>query len=345
VAGVPAPARGVSTCAGFSVGLGLTNECNLRCEHCYRPDATIDRLTIGDVRRVCDSLPVRSVNLGVGENGLHPEYRALLEELWRRGIVTTITSNGLSLQRLDDDGLRRFHGVELSLDFPNENEHDAFRGPGNWRTVMAMLDRCKRLGVRVGITTVMMSTNHLRLAELARLAARWGTYLRVNVYQPAHTDRFTLRYDQFWDGFARLLGAAALVATSERVLAGVLGLESVAPACGRSTVRVAPDRSVLPCTYWPSSRLTIDDLAARGSRILEEEDFVAARSTPAACAGCPCRGGCAGRRRLLGDDFSADPYCPHARGEEVRIDWQQTSSGDLPKISSACTTIVRGDPA
>ncbi len=52
------------TVMGLSVGIGLTNECNLRCPHCYRPDAVIDRLSLEDVRRVCASIPVRSVNLG-----------------------------------------------------------------------------------------------------------------------------------------------------------------------------------------------------------------------------------------------------------------------------------------
>jgi len=49
----------------FSVGIGLTNECNLRCAHCYRPDMALERLTLEDVRRVCKELPalaVRSVS-------------------------------------------------------------------------------------------------------------------------------------------------------------------------------------------------------------------------------------------------------------------------------------------
>ena len=37
----------------FSVGLGLTNECNLRCPHCYRPDTVVQRLTLRDVQQVC----------------------------------------------------------------------------------------------------------------------------------------------------------------------------------------------------------------------------------------------------------------------------------------------------
>jgi radical SAM protein with 4Fe4S-binding SPASM domain len=326
----------------FSVGIGLTNECNLRCDHCYRPDASVDRLTLEDVRRVCDSVPVRSANLGVGENGLHPSFGLIMEQLWARKIITSITSNGLSLAELDDEAVRRFDSVELSLDFPTEEEHDAFRGRGNWRLVTATIDRCVRLGVHVTITAVMMRTNYARLGELARVAAGFDTDLRVNVYQPARNDRYTLDYEQFWQGFARLLGSARLVATSERVLGAVLGLESpAAPGCGRSTLRVAPDRQVLPCTYWPASRLTIDDLEMRGADILATEEFAEARQVPGACARCPCQGGCAGRRRLVNaHPAAADPYCPFARGDRIRIDWEPAPSQEPPKLSSACTTIV-----
>ncbi len=91
---------------GFAVGLGLTNDCNLACAHCYRDTERVDRLSLADVRRVCDSLPIRAVNLGTGENGLHPEFRAILHELHARGLVVTLTSNGYSTSVLDDEELR-----------------------------------------------------------------------------------------------------------------------------------------------------------------------------------------------------------------------------------------------
>ena len=212
----------------FSVGIGLTNECNLRCPHCYRPDAVVERLTLRDVEQVCESIPTRSINLGVGENGLHTQYEAILDYLWERSIKTSITSNGLSIQTLTDAVVKRFHSVEFSLDFPTEREHDAFRGRGNWRTVMTALERCVNLGVSVTVTAVMMSVNHDRLGELAQVAAPFGASLRVNVYQPSKTDRFTLSYEQFWAGLRRLAGATRLVATSEPVLAGVLGIPDFA---------------------------------------------------------------------------------------------------------------------
>jgi MoaA/NifB/PqqE/SkfB family radical SAM enzyme len=325
----------------FSVGIGLTNECNLRCAHCYRPDMVLERLGRADVRRVCDAVLAASMNLGVGENGLHPEYRGILDDLAVRGVKTSITSNGLSLDRLDDAQLLRFHSVELSLDFPTESEHDAFRGAGNWRTVMTALGRCVRLNMPVTVTAVMMTINYRRLPALAHVAAGFGANLRVNVYQPSRTDRFTLAYDELWDGFRGLAAATRLIATTEPVLAGVLGLRDFpGPGCGRSTVRIAPDGRVMPCTYWPGSRLTIADLERAGQDIVETEEFVAARRTPAACAGGPGRGGCAGRRMLTGQPDAADPYCPFARGDRIILDWERADSRDLPKVGSACTTVV-----
>ena len=324
----------------FSVGIGLTNECNLRCAHCYRPDMVRQQLTRGDVRRVCDAVTVSSMNLGVGENGLHPEYLGILDDLADRGVKTSITSNGLSVHSLDDARLARFHTVELSLDFPTEAEHDGFRGAGNWRAVVAALERCAGLGVPVTITAVMMTINYRRLPTLARVAAGFAANLRVNVYQPSRTDRFTLSYDQLWDGFRGLADATRLVATTEPVLAGVLALPGFSgPGCGRSTVRIAPDGAVMPCTYWPGSRLTIADLERTGDDILGTAEFLAARHTPDACAGCPCRGGCAGRRALVGAG-APDPYCPFARGDRISLHWETAGTQDLPKVGSACTTVV-----
>jgi MoaA/NifB/PqqE/SkfB family radical SAM enzyme len=212
----------------YSVGVGLTNECNLRCPHCYRPDAVIDRLTVQAIKRVCEAIPVRSMNLGVGENGLHPDYHAILDYLTSRGIVTSITSNGLSTEVLTDAELTRFRSVEYSLDFPTEQEHDAFRGQGNWQTVMRALERCANLGFPVTVTSVMMRLNYDKLPALARVAASFGANLRVNVYQPSKTDHFSVSYEQFWEGFTQLLASTRLVATTEPVLAAVLGLEDFA---------------------------------------------------------------------------------------------------------------------
>jgi radical SAM protein with 4Fe4S-binding SPASM domain len=325
----------------FSVGIGLTNECNLRCPHCYRPDTRVDRLALDMVKRVCSAIPVASMNLGVGENGLHPEYRAVLDYLSERGIKTSITSNGASIACLTDAEVRRFRSVEFSIDFPTEATHDAFRGAGNWQAVHAGLERCQALGVPVTVTTVLMRQNAGAVTGLVEVARRAGANLRVNVYQPAKADRFMLDYSEFWGAFRALADVSRLVATTEPVLAAVLGIDGFAgPGCGRSTVRVAPDGRVLPCTYWPTSALTVETLETLGPDIVTTAEFAAARGVPDPCAGCPCRGGCAGRRALLGGLAAPDPYCPFARGDRIELRWPRAAGQDLPKVGSACTTVV-----
>jgi radical SAM protein with 4Fe4S-binding SPASM domain len=103
---------------------------------------------------------------------------------------------------------------------------------------------------------------------------------------------------------------------------------------------VAPDGRILPCTYWTQSQLTIVDLERRGEQIIATEEFQAARTIPQACQGCPCKGGCAGRRALQGGLDRPDPFCPFARGDKLTIAWEKASAEDLPKAGSACTTIV-----
>jgi radical SAM protein with 4Fe4S-binding SPASM domain len=331
--------------SGFSVGLALTNECNLTCAHCYRDILDMSRLTLADVQRICETLPVRSINLGTGENGLHPEYREVLRYLRERGIKTTITTNGLSIDMLDDDDVGTFHSVEVSIDYPDEAEQDAFRAPGNYRQSLAVLDRCRRLGIPSTITAVMMSTNFDRLAPIARLAAEHGATFRVNVYQAVQTDAFALSYDQFWTGFRRLFESCEVIACTEPLVNAIMGLGGIQGAgCGNGTVRITARGTVLPCVYWPSRGEKLTTLLDIGPEIAHKPDWVNIHTVPDVCRTCcfvdTCQGGCGSRRRLRGKLDEPDEYCPVIRGDSFVLNWARAAGQDLPKVGSACTTIV-----
>src|SRR5258708_948946 len=210
----PALVRPAAT-DGFALGLGLTNECNLACSFCYRDPARTDRLTLEQVRSVMESLPVRSVNLGTGENGMHPQFREILAYLRTRPVKLTITSNGHSAAVLSDDELRAFHDVEFSLDYPAEREQDAQRGSGNWALIHDQAARSVRLGIPVTFIAVMMKSNYLRLAEVARVVTRYHAPLRVNVYQAVRSDLFALTYEEDWQGFRALFGQTDVIAIGE----------------------------------------------------------------------------------------------------------------------------------
>lgn len=329
---------------GISLGLGLTNECNLKCAFCYRDPTRVDRLSLEQVRSVMEHLPVRSVNLGTGENGMHPDYRAILAYLRTRSVKLTITSNGHSVALLEDPELSAFHDVEFSLDYATQAEQDAQRGPGNWELIHQQAERCVWLGVPVTIIAVMMKSNYLWLADVARVAKRFGAPLRVNVYQAVRSDVYALTYEEYWEGFRRLFATTDVIAIGEPLVRAMAGLPPLEGGCGVSTVRVTPRATTQPCVYWPGAGEPLSDLFSAGSEIVNSRPFEQARTLPQACWACKfrdtCHGGCAGRRRLQGALAQPDCYCPIVRGERPRLKVRMAANRDLPKLGSSCTTVV-----
>jgi MoaA/NifB/PqqE/SkfB family radical SAM enzyme len=326
---------------GLSVGIGLTNDCDLSCAHCYRDTQRVDNLSLAQVKAICENLPVDAMGLGTGENALNPEFRPIVEYLHARGVKLSLASNGYSLMALDDEHLRMFHDVEVSLDFAAQHEQDAFRAPGNWALVHRAMERCRALHVPASMLATLMSVNFDQMEALARLAQRQGVNLRVNAYQSVKTDRFKLSYAQFWEGYRRLFGAARVVSCAEPVVRAALGLDAHSP-CGHTSIRFNPRGQIIPCVYWPATDAmpTIADLPRLGVQVLAGDDFQRARQTPHTAAACRCQGGCATRRALNGQLDAHDDYCPWARGEDVRLDWQPAPAVDLMRARNVCTTIV-----
>jgi len=328
----------------FALGLALTNECNLACSFCYRDPDRVDRLTLDQVRAVMARLPIRSVNLGTGENGMHPDFQHILTFLKSQPVKLTITSNGHSIAILDDENVRAFHDIEFSLDYPREDEQDAQRGGGNWALIHEQAARCRRLGVPVTIVAVMMKGNYSRLAEVAGVAKKFDAPLRVNVYQSVRTDAFALSYEEYWEGFRCLFSETDVIVIGEPLVRALGGLPPLAGGCGVGTVRVTPRATTQACVYWPDTGEPLSALLDAGEKIVNTPPFVAARTLPSACEPCEfretCRGGCAGRRKLQRALDKPDMYCPIIRGERPLLDIRMAAARDLPKIGSACTTVV-----
>jgi radical SAM protein with 4Fe4S-binding SPASM domain len=329
---------------GICLGLGLTNECNLACAFCYRDPARTDRLSLEQVKSLMERLPVRSVNLGTGENGMHPEFKAILKYLQTKPVKLTITSNGHSVSVLEDNELRAFHDIEFSLDYPTQPEQDAQRGDGNWELIHQQANRCVRLGTPVTVIAVMMKSNYLRLADVARVAKQFAAPLRVNVYQAVRSDIYALTYEEYWEGFRALFAQTDVIAIGEPLVRAMAGMAPVAGGCAVSTVRVTPRATTQPCVYWPGLGEPLSALLSAGCDILNSIPFEQARTLPQACEPCEfrdsCHGGCAGRRRLQGALLEPDVYCPIIRGQRPTLPIQMAAHRDLPKLSSSCTTVV-----
>jgi radical SAM protein with 4Fe4S-binding SPASM domain len=158
------------------------------------------------------------------------------------------------------------------------------------------------------------------------------------------SDRFALSYEQYWTGFQLLFDRTDVLAIGEPLVRAMAGLPPRQGGCGVATIRVTPRATVQPCVYWPGHGAPLDALLELGAKILTEDSFVDARSVPKACSTCEhlpsCRGGCAGRRRLLDQLDQPDPYCPIIRGERRPLRITLAEGRTLAKADSACTTVV-----
>lgn len=331
----------------ISLGMGLTTNCNLHCAHCYRDQERIHNLTLADVQDVCESLEIGSIGFGTGENGLNPEYFQIIEYLRGRDIKMTLASNGYTLSITPDEELKYFGDVEFSVDFPDPARQDRFRGQGNWKTVMAGIERCRRLGIRVSILAVLMDLNYRDLGRIARLAASFESNFRVNVYQPMYTEEFLPDFEQYWEAFRILFDQSEIISVTEPLVNTFIGGNSLkGTPCGGRSMRVAPDRKLKACVYWPQSDLTIDDLVKEKEAVFESADFRQTRFTPQFCMTCEhvknCGGGCAARRKLRGRFETPDEYCPIYRGKTVALAGRISTAAKPLRTGSICTTIVRG---
>jgi radical SAM protein with 4Fe4S-binding SPASM domain len=189
-----------------------------------------------------------------------------------------------------------------------------------------------------------MKSNYRRMADVARVAKRFGAPLRVNVYQSVRSDIYALTYEEYWDGFRRLLAETDVVAIGEPLVRAMAGLPPLQGGCGVSTVRVTPRATTQPCVYWPGTGEPLSELISKGPGILNSAPFEQARTLPVACQPCEfrdsCHGGCAGRRRLQGVLTEPDFYCPIVRGERPSLKIRVAATRDLPKLGSSCTTVV-----
>jgi radical SAM protein with 4Fe4S-binding SPASM domain len=328
---------------GFSVGIGLTNDCNLNCAHCYRDTEQISSISLDQVKKLCESIPVDSIGMGTGENALHPEFISIVEYLRSKGIKLSIASNGYSLTVIPEEILTAFKDVEVSIDHPTKEGQDTWRGEGNWDLVHKAIERCQKLGIDVSILTTLMKSNYNKMDKLVGLARQNGVNLRANAYQAVKTDVFRLSYEEFWEGYRRLFAEGLVISCSEPVVRAVMGFGEVQSPCGRQSIRINPHGQIIPCVYWPTKDAilpTLEDLTHLNVQVMEDTAFSISRQTPNSASTCPCQGGCASRRALNQTMDAHDPYCPWNRGDIMELNWKAGPSKDLQRAGNVCTTIV-----
>lgn len=332
-----------------NIGWTLGNDCPYRCTHCY---STIVRnkgrdLTVKDVDRIVGQLHaigVKTVNLGGNEpiftNG--PDSRKtllpyIIRSLYDAGIVVGLTTAGVSMTRLErffPETLPFLNDMDVSLDSPFPEEHDANRGARLFNHAIKALRLCNEYGIRHTIVMCGMEWNlsQRHIDELIRLAKEHSAFVRINFIkptEPAHVEKMPSAA-QYYRAAKQLLSLGSAVEMGEPLISASAKLPHNGCPCGTKSFRIhsiTPDGKVpvSPCVYahdYKTGDLLKDDLAD----IIQSVQFQAFRNRrekPHLIDGCSdcshlesCRGGCTSRAYLT-EKFKTgsislsahDPYC------------------------------------
>jgi radical SAM protein with 4Fe4S-binding SPASM domain len=200
-----------------TLGIKLTNRCNLRCAHCYqwnesgyhrdmsRSEQNLD-LDIAVFERLLEETrPVKSrLYLWGGEPLVHREIERILRLLEADPRETIICTNAYFVSKHIDALCRISESLELLIAIEGfEFEHDTLRGRGSFQKVMGSLDELLRLRAegrfrgKLSIHTVINDGMVGRLYELVELFESKGIDLVLLCFPWYISDRTSREMDAF----------------------------------------------------------------------------------------------------------------------------------------------------
>jgi MoaA/NifB/PqqE/SkfB family radical SAM enzyme len=147
------------------------SECNLPCAFCFRTTgAPLDTERAVSLLRALSAGKIRAVVFAGGDPSLRGDLAEVVAEAISLGLAVQVQTNGQHVTHSFLRVLARCEYVGLSIDGPDEDTHDNFRGKrGNFRHVMALLRQLDVLGVPVSVRTVVSRENYRVIPRIAQL--------------------------------------------------------------------------------------------------------------------------------------------------------------------------------
>lgn len=177
--------------------VGLTNLCNLDCDYCLRVAETehLDFELLSDVLAQARECGVTAVSYTGGEVVLHPRFRDVIHRTAELGFEYSFVTNGWHFPKIAPTLVETKHAlyrVFFSMDGATEAAHDAVRGAGSFRKLMAAMALCRFHGLPFGVNMVVTRRSVAAIEALAVLSARLG----ADVVQFMHMLPTSEAYDQ-----------------------------------------------------------------------------------------------------------------------------------------------------
>lgn len=268
----------------FFIQWHLTENCNLRCRHCYQGERGIEEMSLLEIKTTVAEVSAMlsdwsetydisfspSINITGGEPFLRKDLFAILAEIKKYGIDAYLLSNGTLITRerakvIHELGVK---GVQVSIEGPEET-HDAIRGKGSFALSVGGIENLVDAGVSVTLNVTLSDLNAGEVKKIVAFASHVGAR-RVGFSRLVPTGRgrallsHTLAPEKVKELYESLLDLRIKgldIVTGDPVASqmkvkpdGDAGNIAVSGcAAGVSGLTILPNGSVTPCRRLPVS--------------------------------------------------------------------------------------------
>jgi molybdenum cofactor biosynthesis enzyme MoaA len=249
--------------------LFITDQCNLRCLHCYRAisgrELSLRKEDVIGILDLIDSDSLHTLTFIGGEPTSHPDLCDIVRDVRVQRFSKILDTNGLDLRsvfaRLTPTDIQL---ISISLDGARDETHEMLRGRGTFLRTMGNITNAVKRGYRVRVTYTVTGVNISEVAEMVRIASDLGVdRLNFHLYCPIAPPFPRELFVQPWDWLGAIESihcASSRAATSVTFREGFrthetqLGATRFECLCfTNDRLLIFPDGKINKCILWSGS--------------------------------------------------------------------------------------------
>lgn len=237
----------------------ITNQCNLKCKHCYDVFTGGRQLSEEDQTMIIENLVAEKCKrvtisggepLVVGENVFK-----FAQKIKDKGMKVVMVTNGTLVKKFPLSYYKVFDHIQISLDGPKE-VHEQIRGKGTFDKTIEAMEFLKQAEVGLSFQITINSFNQYLFDETLDIATKLG--VGFSVERVSHTGRAKdieeIDYDNYKQILLKVVNNKLL--TSDPLLNGVICEKfriepnnDVVRGCsaGRGGICISSNLDIYPC--------------------------------------------------------------------------------------------------
>jgi len=159
----------------------ITNECNLNCIMCsIGRMKSKESMSLSKVDKIFKELKregVMNIVLVGGEPTLHKNFKEIVEMAAAYGFSISMSTNGIFLNKIGKDTLKKFSEISVSLD--SIKHYEQIRGKPFFEQVDKGIRRLKTLGIRTNVMMVVQKLNYNEIEDVIAYCKKLDLGLRL----------------------------------------------------------------------------------------------------------------------------------------------------------------------